>query len=88
LAAGYAACFHSTVLWLARQDGTPVTGSSVRAKVAIGAVDERLSLAVELIADLPGVEPAAAADLVERAHRTCPYSAATRGNVLVKIQLK
>ncbi|MDP9030883.1 MAG: peroxiredoxin, partial [Pseudomonadota bacterium] len=34
---------------------------------------------------LPGIEHSAAQALVDRAHQTCPYSKATRGNIAVTI---
>ena len=42
----------------------------------------RLGLAVEIVAELPGVEPDVAAKLVEQAHQFCPYSKATRDNIV------
>ena len=36
---------------------------------------------------LPGVERTVARDLIDEAHRTCPYSKATRGNIEVAIRL-
>ena len=39
-------------------------------------------LAVEIVAEIPGVEPDVAADLVKQAHEFCPYSKATRDNIV------
>jgi lipoyl-dependent peroxiredoxin len=36
---------------------------------------------------LPGVDRAEAEALVEAAHKVCPYSNATRGNVDVRVKL-
>jgi organic hydroperoxide reductase OsmC/OhrA len=36
---------------------------------------------------LPGLDRAAAQDLVDAAHIVCPYSNATRGNIDVKLSL-
>jgi organic hydroperoxide reductase OsmC/OhrA len=36
---------------------------------------------------LPGIDAETAQALIEAAHRTCPYSKATRGNIDVAIQL-
>jgi organic hydroperoxide reductase OsmC/OhrA len=35
---------------------------------------------------VPGVDDETAAKLVESAHRTCPYSRATRGNIEVELR--
>jgi len=36
---------------------------------------------------IPGLDRAAAAALVEAAHKICPYSNATRGNIEVTLSL-
>jgi len=36
---------------------------------------------------LPGLERGVARELIESAHRTCPYSKATRGNIDVLVTL-
>jgi lipoyl-dependent peroxiredoxin len=85
-AAGYAACFHSALKLVARQEKVDVDESAITARVGIGPDDKGgFGLAVELEAELPGVDPAVATKLVERAHEVCPYSNATRGNVDVTL---
>ena len=42
-------------------------------------------LAVALHANLPGVDQARAEEIVAKAHETCPYSRATRGNIDVQL---
>ena len=81
-AAGYAACFHSALLGVARQRKVSVADSAIGASVSIGPLDSGgYTLAVHLEASLPGVERAVAQELVEAAHQVCPYSNATRGNI-------
>ena len=88
-AAGYAACFHGALLYQAKAEGVDATASTVTASVAIGTVDVGgLGLAVDLVVDLPDIEPAMAQKLVEAAHDTCPYSRATRGNIAVNYSLR
>jgi lipoyl-dependent peroxiredoxin len=85
-AAGYAACFHSALKLVARQEKVDVDESAITARVGIGTDDKGgFGLAVELEAELPGVDPTVATKLVERAHEVCPYSNATRGNVDVTL---
>lgn len=87
-AVGYAACFHSALRVVARRQKADVTDSTVTAKVGIGANGEGgYGLAVELEVSLPAVDAATAQALVEAAHRVCPYSNATRGNIEVKLSL-
>jgi organic hydroperoxide reductase OsmC/OhrA len=46
--------------------------------------DRGFNIAVELDVSLPSIDdPAKAVDLVRAAHKVCPYSNATRGNIEV-----
>src|SRR3954465_1427893 len=68
-AAGYAACFHSALRSVARRAKTTVDGSEVSAAVGIGVTGGgTFALRVTLTVRLPGVDPAQAKELVERAH--------------------
>ncbi|MBQ1073037.1 organic hydroperoxide resistance protein [Micromonospora sp. C31] len=88
-AAGYAACFHSALRLVARKAKVDVSGSVVEAEVGIGANGSGgFGLAVTLLVDLPAAERAAAEQVVEQAHRVCPYSNATRGNVEVALTVR
>ena len=87
-ATGYAGCFHSALKLVARGQKIDVAESAVTVKVGIGPDDEGgFGLAVEIEAELPGVEPDQGRALLERAHQVCPYSNATRGNVDVTLTL-
>jgi Ohr subfamily peroxiredoxin len=86
-AAGYAACFHSAVKAVARRRKQPVSDSAVTAEVGLGMDDTGgFGLRVTLHVELGGVDQATAEGLVEAAHRVCPYSNATRGNVPVTLE--
>ena len=83
-AAGYAACFHSAMKTIAGMKKIDLSSSLVRARVSLGVIDGAgIGLAAELHVDLPDLDSDAAEQLVRRAHRRCPYSAATRGNIEV-----
>ncbi|MCC8248178.1 organic hydroperoxide resistance protein [Saccharothrix luteola] len=85
-AAGYAACFHSALKVAARQAKVKIGETSVTAKVDLGANGSGgFQLAVELVAHIPGVEQDVAEQLAAAAHRICPYSNATRGNIEVAL---
>ena len=49
--------------------------------------DEGYFLRAQLVVSLPGVERHLGEALIEEAHKTCPYSKATRGNIDVEILL-
>ena len=85
-AAGYAACFHSALQLVARQEKADVTDSAVGARVGIGANDAGgFGLAVTLEVSLPHISRDEALALTEKAHQVCPYSNATRGNIEVTL---
>ncbi|MEV0269506.1 MAG: organic hydroperoxide resistance protein [Hamadaea sp.] len=85
-AAGYAACFHSALKTVARLGKVQLPETSVTARVGLGKLDTGgYGLTVALAVHLPGLDEAAARNLVAQAHQTCPYSNATRGNVDVEL---
>ena len=87
-AAGYAACFHSALRLVGKQEGADVDGTEVSASVSIGVNDSGgFGLAVDLDVHGPNLDEATAKDLVEKAHEVCPYSNATRGNVDVALNV-
>ena len=87
-AAGYAACFHSALKFTALADKLDVGDSEVSATIGIGMLPTGgFGLTAELDIYLPGIDRPTAESLIERAHLTCPYSNATRGNVDVTLSL-
>ena len=87
-AAGYSACFHSALKFVARSKSADVTDSEVHASVGIGQIEGGgFGLAVTLVVKLPKLAPDAAQALVDAAHQVCPYSNATRGNIDVELKL-
>jgi Ohr subfamily peroxiredoxin len=88
-AAGYAACFHSALRVVGRKERADLTDSAVAAKIYFGALDggEGYGLAAELEIALPALDRTAAEALMAKAHRICPYSNATRGNMDVALTL-
>jgi osmotically inducible protein OsmC len=87
-ATGYAGCFHSALKLVARGDKLDVSESAITVRVGLGPDDKGgFGLAVEIEAELPGLDSEAARGLLEKAHQVCPYSNATRGNVEVKLTL-
>ncbi|MBC8001610.1 MAG: Ohr family peroxiredoxin [Opitutaceae bacterium] len=85
-AGAYSACYHGALGNAAKKLGTPVKDSTVRALVSL-MEDEAgsYSLAVELHAQLPGVDRVHSERIMAEAHKTCPYSKALRGDAAVKL---
>jgi Ohr subfamily peroxiredoxin len=83
-AVGYAACFEGALGAVSRRQTAEVGDVAIDSRVAlITAEDRSFNVAVELHITLPSVEGAEAVELVRAAHRVCPYSNATRGNINV-----
>lgn len=87
-AAGYSACFIGALKFVAGQAKQPLPAdTSITAKVGIGQIPGGFGLDIDLEINLPGLEQAAAQELVDKAHQVCPYSNATRGNVDVRLHV-
>ena len=89
-AAGYAACFGGAVEYQAQLRKKPTGVVKVVARVGVGPHDEGqgegFTLRVELDVTIPEQDQASAEELVAAAHRGCPYSNATRGNIEVVLR--
>lgn len=85
-AGAYSACYHGALGNAAKKLGTPVVDSTVRALVSLNEDDQGgYRLAVELHAQLPGIDRAQAQRIMEQAHKTCPYSKALRGDTAITL---
>lgn len=88
-AAGYSACFIGALKAVAGTKKISVPeGTSIDASVDLGKIPNGYGIAVRLEVSLPGMDRAAAEELVNAAHQVCPYSNATRGNIEVTLSLK
>lgn len=85
--AGYAACFHSALKRVAKDQGLDIEPSEITAKVTLGADDTGFGIAVVLVGALPTLDPPQGDALMQAAHQVCPYSRATRGNIEVVLEL-
>ncbi len=85
-AGAYSACYHGALLNAAERLGVKAEGSTVRALVSLNEDDQGgYSLSVELHASIPGVDRAKTREVMEAAHKTCPYSKALRGDAPVTL---
>jgi len=85
-AGAYSACYHGALGNAAKKLGASVQDSTVQALVSLIEDDQGgYRLAVELHAQLPGVDGPLAQRIMEQAHKTCPYSKALRGDTCVKL---
>ncbi|WP_022802513.1 organic hydroperoxide resistance protein [Deinococcus ficus] len=87
-AAGYAACFQSALGVVARRQKIDLDpASTITARVGLLRQGLGFGLDVELEGRFPGLSRDEAQALMAAAHEVCPYSAATRGNVDVRLIL-
>ena len=88
-AAGYSACFIGALKAVAGMKKIFLPeATSIDASVDLGKIPNGYGIAVRLDISLPGMERAAARELVDAAHQVCPYSNATRGNIDVTLTVK
>jgi len=87
-AAAWSTCFKSAIGAVAQRRKIALPGCvTIEAEVDLNVADSGYFLSARLNVSLPGVERAAAQALIDEAHRVCPYSKATRGNLDVTIKL-
>lgn len=88
-AAGYSACFISTLDFLAKQKKLEIGTPEIRCSVDIGPREDApgYGLAVRMTVTIPGIDKADAEALLELTHQTCPYSNAIRNNVEITLSL-
>jgi Ohr subfamily peroxiredoxin len=85
-AAGYAACFIGALKAVAaKQKITLPAEVSISSEVGIGPIPAGFGIQVAMAVTLPGIERESAEALVAAAHKVCPYSNATRGNIDVSL---
>jgi len=87
-AAGWSACFEGAMGIAARKLRIELpAGTAIDAEVDLGMVGEDYQLQARLHIALPGLEASQAQAVIDEAHRTCPYSRLSRGNIDVRIRL-
>jgi Ohr subfamily peroxiredoxin len=86
-AAGYAACFHGSIVLCAKSMRLNVSNSTVTCAVTIGRDpgDGGYRLSAQLSVEIPGSNREQAEQVVAKAHELCPYSKAIHGNVDVTV---
>lgn len=81
-AAGWSACFEGAMAIAAKSKGVTLPADlAVDAEVELRHGGDGFSLSARLNVSVPGVAPDVAREIIEMAHRTCPYSKATKGNI-------
>jgi len=88
LGAGWSACFIGAMGGAARALNVSLPAdTSVDTEIDLGTTDGAYFIQARLNVSLPGLPRDVAQQVVDRAHQTCPYSKATRGNIDVTVTL-
>lgn len=87
-AAGWSACFEGAMGLAARKMKVKLPDDlSIDAEVDLCLTGDEYTIDGRLNVNLPGLDRAVAQELVDAAHRTCPYSKATRGNINAQVRV-
>jgi Ohr subfamily peroxiredoxin len=84
----WSACYMGAIeLAASKKKITLPPGLAVDAQIDLNLGEGGFFLTARLDVSLPGVDPGVAKELIETAHRICPYSKATHGNIKVETNL-
>jgi Ohr subfamily peroxiredoxin len=87
-AAGYSACFLGAMKFVAGQQKKALPAdTSITADIGIGPIPAGFGINATLNITIPGWAKADSEALVAAAHKVCPYSNATRGNIDVTLNV-
>ncbi|WP_260928600.1 organic hydroperoxide resistance protein [Novosphingobium sp. 9] len=87
-AAGWSACFEGAMVIAAKAKGVTLPeGTAIDAQVELRLGGDGYALAARLDVHVPGLDPEVARQIIEAAHRTCPYSKAVKGNIETLVAL-
>lgn len=85
-AGAWGSCYLGALGSVGKRDGVDVSEATAEVHVSFNKEGETsFALSAEIHVHIPGLEIAQTQRLADVAHRGCPYSKATRGNIEVKI---
>ena len=86
-AAGWSACFESSIGIAARKRKMPLPEVAIDAEVDLHSASGEYFLSARFNVGLPGIDRNIAQSLIEEAEQICTYSKVTRGNIRVVFNL-
>lgn len=86
-AAGYAACFGGALSYVAGQRKLETGAITIHAEVTLNQNEQGFFIAVAMNIQMASVDEKTGMVLVQDAHKVCPYSKATKGNITVALKL-
>lgn len=88
-AAGYSSCFQQALLVIAQRGGEKLDAdTTVNCSVSLFQEGEAYGLSAILDVDLKKFDREKTIDMVRQAHKICPYSVGTRGNMEVELRVQ
>lgn len=84
-AAAWGPCYLGALGSVAEKHGVDVSEATVNVQVSFNKDGNAFVLSAELDVHIPGLGHDEAQRLAETAHRACPYSKATKGNIDVRV---
>ncbi len=88
-AGAWGSCYLGALGSIGKRDGVDVSEATVEVHVSFNQESSSsYALSAELHVHIPNVDLDKAQKMADAAHRGCPYSKATRGNIEVKVAVK
>ncbi|MDN3585737.1 organic hydroperoxide resistance protein [Pedobacter aquatilis] len=84
-AAAWGACYLGALGSIAEHEGVDTTEANVNVQVSFNKDGNVFSLSADLDVHIPGITTEEAQKIADKAHKTCPYSKATKGNIEVRV---
>ncbi|MBE8723102.1 organic hydroperoxide resistance protein [Sphingobacterium pedocola] len=80
-AAAWSSCFLGAMGAVSEKDNTDLKDTQLTVKISFNSEGNSSFLSAEIEAHVPSLDNEQTQALIEKAHRVCPYSKATRGNI-------
>ena len=84
-AAAWGPCYLGALGSVAQHDGVDTTEATVNVHVSFNKDGNAFVLSADLDVHIPGISLDEAQKLADKAHRACPYSKATKGNIETRV---
>lgn len=84
-AAAWGACYLGALGSIAEHEGVDTNEANVNVQVSFNKDGNVFSLSADLDVHIPGITTEEAQKIADKAHKTCPYSKATKGNIEVRV---
>ncbi|RZJ80715.1 MAG: organic hydroperoxide resistance protein [Flavobacterium sp.] len=84
-AAAWGACYLGALGSVADHEGVDASEATVNVMVSFNEDGKAFALSAELDVHIPGLSHDETQRIAEMAHKTCPYSKATKGNIEVRV---